>query len=106
MPRKDVQNISLKKSAKLNLDANKPSFVTAESITLKSTYSANDLKKIEHLNFGAGIPPFLRGPYSTMYVSDHGPLDSMPVFQLLRTVMPFTEEIWPLGKKDYLLRLI
>jgi methylmalonyl-CoA mutase len=68
MPRKDVQNISLKKSAKLNLDANKPSFVTAESITLKSTYSANDLKKIEHLNFGAGIPPFLRGPYSTMYV--------------------------------------
>ena len=68
MPRKDVQNISLKESAKFNLDTNEPSFVTAESIALKSTYSATDLKKIEHLNFGAGIPPFLRGPYSTMYV--------------------------------------
>lgn len=68
MPRKDVQHISLKKSTKFNLDSNEPSFVTAESIPLKSTYSTNNLKTIEHLNFGAGIPPFLRGPYSTMYV--------------------------------------
>ena len=68
MPRKDVQNIKLKDSVEFKLDSNEPSFVTAETIALKSTYSPKDLKKIEHLNFGAGIPPFLRGPYSTMYV--------------------------------------
>ncbi|WP_029038068.1 methylmalonyl-CoA mutase [Salinimicrobium xinjiangense] len=31
-------------------------------------YTKNDLQEIEHLDFAAGIPPFLRGPYSTMYV--------------------------------------
>lgn len=68
MPRKDVQNIKLKDSVEFKLDPNESSFVTAETIALKSTYSPKDLKIIEHLNFGAGIPPFLRGPYSTMYV--------------------------------------
>ena len=43
-------------------------FQTAENILLKSNYTIDDLKKVEHLNFVAGIPPFLRGPYSTMYV--------------------------------------
>jgi methylmalonyl-CoA mutase len=40
---------------------------TAEKIDLKSFYSAEDLKYAQHLGFGAGIPPYLRGPYSTMY---------------------------------------
>lgn len=31
-------------------------------------YTAEDLEQLEHLNYAAGIPPFLRGPYSTMYV--------------------------------------
>ena len=42
---------------------------TAEDIELKSQYSKNDLDGIGHLNFSAGIPPYLRGPYSTMYVT-------------------------------------
>ncbi len=33
----------------------------------KYFYSANDLHEVEHLGFTAGIPPFLRGPYATMY---------------------------------------
>lgn len=41
---------------------------TAEGIHLKPQYSLADLKGLEHLDFGAGMPPFLRGPYSTMYV--------------------------------------
>ncbi|MEO1485639.1 MAG: methylmalonyl-CoA mutase [Bacteroidota bacterium] len=32
-------------------------------------YTAEDLEGLEHLGFGAGIPPYLRGPYSTMYVT-------------------------------------
>ncbi|MDM9632072.1 methylmalonyl-CoA mutase [Robiginitalea aurantiaca] len=41
---------------------------TAEGIHLKRNYSHEDLSGLEHLEFGAGIPPYLRGPYSTMYV--------------------------------------
>jgi methylmalonyl-CoA mutase len=43
-------------------------FMTAEGIAVKQQYSPNDIKDIEHLNYAAGIPPYLRGPYSTMYV--------------------------------------
>ncbi len=42
--------------------------VTPEGITVKSYYTADDLRGMEHLDYAAGIPPFLRGPYSTMYV--------------------------------------
>jgi methylmalonyl-CoA mutase len=41
---------------------------TPEQIKLKQTYTLADLEGMEHLNYAAGIPPFLRGPYSTMYV--------------------------------------
>ncbi len=43
-------------------------WVTTEQIPLKPVYGSADLKGMEHLNYAAGIPPFLRGPYSTMYV--------------------------------------
>ena len=46
------------------------SFNTPEQIELKPQYTANDLLDAEHLNFGAGTPPFLRGPYSSMYVQN------------------------------------
>lgn len=41
---------------------------TAEQIPMKPVYTADDLEKMEHLNYAAGIAPFLRGPYATMYV--------------------------------------
>lgn len=41
---------------------------TAEGISLKPEYTSDDLKGLNHLDFVAGIPPYLRGPYSTMYV--------------------------------------
>lgn len=40
---------------------------TAEGISVKSKFNANDLSGLTHTRFGAGIPPYLRGPYSTMY---------------------------------------
>jgi len=42
-------------------------WITAEKIAVKSVYSKDDLKGMEHLSYAAGIPPFLRGPYSAMY---------------------------------------
>ncbi|MFH1297171.1 MAG: methylmalonyl-CoA mutase [Bacteroidota bacterium] len=46
----------------------KPDWMTAEHIPLKPVYGECDLQRLEHLHFAAGLPPFLRGPYSTMYV--------------------------------------
>ena len=40
---------------------------TAEQINVKAVYTADDLKEMEHLDYAAGLPPFLRGPYSMMY---------------------------------------
>jgi len=40
---------------------------TAEQIDVKKIYTKKDIEKYEHLNFAAGIAPFLRGPYSPMY---------------------------------------
>jgi len=45
----------------------KPVWETPERIRLKSVYSREDLREMEHLNYAAGLPPYLRGPYSGMY---------------------------------------
>ncbi len=41
---------------------------TPEYIGVKPLYTREDLEGMEHLHYAAGLPPFLRGPYSTMYV--------------------------------------
>jgi methylmalonyl-CoA mutase len=40
---------------------------TPERVDRHSHYSAADLEGLEHLNYAAGLPPYLRGPYSAMY---------------------------------------
>ena len=47
---------------------NNSAWETPEQIKVKPLYTADDLKEMEHLDYAAGIPPFLRGPYSMMYV--------------------------------------
>ncbi len=49
-------------------EAVKEPWITAEQISVKDGYTAADLEGMEHLNYAAGVAPFLRGPYSTMYV--------------------------------------
>ena len=75
MSRKNVQHIQLNDSGITGTDEHdiasvteESTFTTAETILLKKKYTKEDISDIEHLNFAAGIPPFLRGPYSTMYV--------------------------------------
>jgi len=71
--RPDFKNIDIKKTSKS--EAGKPStfseedlWKTPEHIQVKPVYNKEDLENFEHLNFAAGLPPYLRGPYSTMYV--------------------------------------
>ena len=47
--------------------ADAKAWMTAEGIPVKPMYTAEDLRGMAHLEYAAGLPPFLRGPYSTMY---------------------------------------
>jgi len=40
---------------------------TPEKIAIRAQYTAKDIAEAEQLDFVAGLPPFLRGPYSSMY---------------------------------------
>ncbi len=48
---------------------NKDVWNTPEGIPVKKHFTKEDISEAEHLGFAAGLPPFLRGPYSTMYVT-------------------------------------
>ena len=43
--------------------------LTPEQIPVKQIYTQADLEEMEHLEYAAGIPPFLRGPYTGMYAT-------------------------------------
>jgi methylmalonyl-CoA mutase len=70
----DYKNINLIKGEEKN--ASTESFkvhhsnvwTTPEKIQVKPVYTAEDLAGMEHLQYAAGIPPYLHGPYATMYV--------------------------------------
>jgi methylmalonyl-CoA mutase len=68
--RKDFSNIKYKNSVLRTANSELSTFTTAEQIDLKPVYTPEDSKDLEHINFGAGIAPFLRGPYSSMYVQN------------------------------------
>lgn len=66
--RKNFQHIQIEKS-KVKSDVIKTNhYLTAEGIQLKSNYSEVDIEGLEHLDFGAGFAPNLRGIHSTMYI--------------------------------------
>ena len=49
-------------------EANAEGWTTAEQIPLKPVFTKDDINGMEHLDYAAGLPPYLRGPYSAMYV--------------------------------------
>lgn len=66
--RKDIQHLKLEVKSQKSEVSEKQHFTTAEGIEVKPTYSNEDISDLEHLGFGAGFAPNLRGPYATMYV--------------------------------------
>ena len=68
--RKDFSTIPLKSNDSESKETEKKtSFTAAEKIEIQTKYSKSDLNDLEHLEFGAGKAPYLRGPYSSMYAS-------------------------------------
>ena len=61
------QSPASEKAASKGAEANRI-WETPEGIPIKSHYTAEDLSGLEHLAYAAGLPPFLRGPYASMYV--------------------------------------
>ncbi len=57
-----------KEQPRKELSSSGKGFKTAENIIVKNIYTSGDLRDLEHLDYAAGIAPYLRGPYSTMYV--------------------------------------
>ena len=70
MKRKDLQHLQVKYNISGNDRQSRENsgFTTAEGINIKKNYTKADIENTEHLTYAAGIAPFLRGPYSTMYV--------------------------------------
>ena len=80
---------------------NKHLWHTAEQIAVKNKYTKEDIQDLEHIHFGAGIAPNLRGPYSSMYVSRPWTIRQYAGFSTAQESNAFTEETLPLGKKAY-----
>jgi methylmalonyl-CoA mutase len=68
MKRKNLQHIKLEISEVRSKKSEEANFETSEGISVKKTYTKRDIENLEHLDFGAGFAPNLRGPYATMYV--------------------------------------
>src|SRR5450755_2642836 len=62
-------DIAFERTAATGPAAGAEPWLTPEGILVKSGYGEADLNGIEHLDFAAGLAPFLRGPYPTMYVN-------------------------------------
>jgi len=71
MRRPDFSNIPFSKAKNRLLNhcvqGRDVSWLTAERIPIKPRFGNSDQFDMEHLHFGPGMPPFLRGPYPTMY---------------------------------------
>jgi len=73
----NFKNINIHRSPEAPLSCNEwvkenkigVSWQTPSLIDVKPVYTREDLENMEHLDYAAGIAPFLRGPYSTMYVT-------------------------------------
>ncbi|MDX1446926.1 methylmalonyl-CoA mutase [Lishizhenia sp.] len=67
MEKVDFRNIDIKSTASAPKQEAKEIFDTAEKIKLQNFYSKADIKDSKHTSFVSGLPPYLGGPYSTMY---------------------------------------
>ena len=64
----DFSKINIKTTDKINKKTDLQTYwETPEKIKLKQTFFKDDIANLHHLNYAAGIPPFLHGPYSAMY---------------------------------------
>ncbi len=67
MKRPDFSQIPFERIQVENPPAQAEAWLTAEHIPVKAVYTPQDREGLHHLGFAAGLPPYLRGPYASMY---------------------------------------
>jgi methylmalonyl-CoA mutase len=67
--RPDFTKIDWKQAATETIAREADEWLSPEHIALKSFYARADLEGLEHLDYAAGLPPYLRGPHTTMYAT-------------------------------------
>ena len=65
----DFTQVEFAESATAAMDVEGTTSLTPEGIPVKPVYGANDVRGLDFLDGFPGIPPYLRGPYRTMYVT-------------------------------------
>lgn len=69
MPRPDFSKLQLDREALNNRPVQGGVWESPEKIPVKPVFGPEDIEGLPHLSFAAGLPPFLRGPYSSMFVT-------------------------------------
>lgn len=64
----DYASWAAKVQAETGLSPEELAWRTVEQIDVQPLYTRKDCEGLEHLGYMPGVPPYLRGPYSTMYV--------------------------------------
>ena len=67
MKRLNFENIDISNNSEIKAKE-ELNWVNNENIPIQNFYDQDDIKEINHSEYVAGLPPFLRGPYSSMYV--------------------------------------
>ena len=100
MLRKDLNKLDLTDYKPIN-EVNKEQsfFETDEKITIKNYYDSSDLSNHNHGQSIAGLPPFVRGPYSSMYTNKPWTVRQYAGFSTAKESNQFYKENLKAGQK-------
>ena len=100
MLRKDLNKLDLADYKPIE-EVNKEQgfFETDEKITIKNYYDSNDLSNHNHVQSIAGLPPFVRGPYSSMYTNKSWTVRQYAGFSTAKESNQFYKENLKAGQK-------
>ena len=100
MPRKDLNKLDLADYKPMEeVNKEKSFFETDEKIIIKNYYDSNDLSKYNHSQSIAGLPPFVRGPYSSMYTNKPWTVRQYAGFSTAKESNQFYKENLKAGQK-------
>ena len=100
MLRKDLNKLDLTDYKPIK-EVNKEQsfFETDEKITIKNYYDSSDLSNHNHGQSIAGLPPFVRGPYSSMYTNKPWTVRQYAGFSTAKESNQFYKENLKAGQK-------
>ena len=100
MLRKDLNKLELADYNPIKgINKEQSFFETDEKISIKNYYNSNDLSNHNHSHSIAGLPPFVRGPYSSMYTNRPWTVRQYAGFSTAKETNHFYRENLKAGQK-------